>query len=80
MATFTAKEFAAKVDTDARTVRKFLRSHMEETPGKGSRYAIEGKQLRSLSAAFKKWENDRQIDKEIAEDLQEVSDEEAIEV
>jgi hypothetical protein len=61
MATISAKELAVKLDTDPRTVRKFLRSHMEETPGKGARYAIEAKQVRSLASAFKKWDAARQV-------------------
>lgn len=59
MATITAKELAAKLDTDPRTVRKFLRSHLDETPGKGSRYAIEGKQVASLKKAFRVWDENR---------------------
>lgn len=56
MAQITAKELAVACDTDPRTVRKFLRSHMEETPGKGSRYAIEKRQVKSLTKAFHAWD------------------------
>ena len=47
MATTTPKEFAQKVNSDARTVRKFLRdiTPKDEQPGKGSRWAIENKQI-----------------------------------
>jgi hypothetical protein len=59
MATITPKEFAAKVESDPRTVRKFLRTCARaagvETPGKGSRWAIEAKDVRKLSTAFKRW-------------------------
>lgn len=59
MATFTAKEIAAKFETDARTLRKFLRSDARaqgtETPGKGHRYAIEARQVRSLQKRFNDW-------------------------
>jgi hypothetical protein len=69
MATITAKELAEKCDTDARTVRKFLRSHFEETPGKGSRYAIEKRQVKSLVTAFNKWDAGRKAAAEAAEDI-----------
>ena len=55
----TPKEFAAKLDTDARTVRKFLRADAKangtETPGKGSRWEIEAKSIRSLTKRFNDW-------------------------
>ena len=43
MATITPKEFAAKVGSDGRTVRKFLRSTagMNDSVGKGQRWALE---------------------------------------
>jgi len=59
MAQITAKELAVACDTDPRTVRKFLRSHMEDTPGKGSRYAIEKRQVKSLVKAFNAWDEAR---------------------
>lgn len=59
MAQITAKELAVECNTDARTVRKFLRSHLPETPGKGSRYAIEKRQVASLKKAFKAWDENR---------------------
>lgn len=56
MATITPKEFAQKVDSDPRTVRKFFRSlDSVESPGKGGRYAIEAKQVKSLTTKFNKW-------------------------
>jgi hypothetical protein len=56
MATITPKEFAAKVESDPRTVRKFLRSiDRVESPGKGGRYAIEAKQVASLKKGFNAW-------------------------
>jgi hypothetical protein len=55
----TAKEVAQALDTDPRTLRKFLRADAKangtETPGKGSRYAIEAKQVRSLKTRFNRW-------------------------
>jgi len=59
MATLTAKEIATQFGTDARTLRKFLRSDAKvnstETPGKGARYAIEAKQVRTLRKRFDAW-------------------------
>lgn len=55
----TAKELAVRLDTDPRTLRKFLRTHNRangaDTPGKGSRWEIEAKQVRSLKKAFIAW-------------------------
>ena len=60
MAQITAKEFAAKVGTDGRTARKFLRADAKEqgteTPGKGSRWAIEARSVKSLAKRFAAWE------------------------
>lgn len=59
MATLTPKEIAQRFDTDARTLRKFLRHEAKvnstETPGKGSRWAIESKSVRSLQRRFNAW-------------------------
>lgn len=57
--TITPKELATRFETDARTIRKFLRKDAEvngtETPGKGSRWEIEAKQVRSLQKRFSAW-------------------------
>lgn len=59
MATLTPKELAKELDTDARTVRKFLRSKASglsaDAPGKGGRWAIEAKKVRGLRSKFAKW-------------------------
>lgn len=64
MTTLTVKDAAAKIGTDARSLRKFLRSPANDTAcrpvGKGARYAIEGKAMRSLTAKFKAWDAARQ--------------------
>lgn len=64
MATLTVKEAAIECNTDARTLRKFLRS--TESPiapvGKGSRYAIERKAMRSLKTRFTAWNDARTAD------------------
>lgn len=57
MATRTVKEIALDFESDPRTVRKFLRDTLpkDEQPGKGSRYAIEAKSVRSLKKQFIDW-------------------------
>lgn len=62
MAQFTTAEVAEKFGTTPRTLRKFLRSDArsngtaDSLPGKGSRYAIEGKQLAPLKKRFTAWQ------------------------
>lgn len=62
MAQFTTAEVAEKFGTTPRTLRKFLRSHARSNgqgdtlPGKGSRYAIEGKALAGLKKGFAAWQ------------------------
>ena len=48
---------AIELTTDARTARKFLRSvtPADEQPGKGSRWAIEKRDIRSLKSKFAKF-------------------------
>lgn len=61
MATMTVKEVAQELDTDPRTLRKFLRSSDSgiDSVGKGSRYAIERKALRGLKTRFTAWNDAR---------------------
>lgn len=62
MAQFTTTEVAEKFDTNTRTLRKFLRADAKANgaadtlPGKGSRYAIEGKALASMKKRFTAWQ------------------------
>lgn len=58
MATITVTELATELDTDARTTRKFLRSitPADEQPGKGARWSIEKREVRSLKSKFAKFE------------------------
>lgn len=62
MAQFTTSEVAEKFETTPRTLRKFLRSDarnrdaVDTLPGKGSRYMLEGKDLKSMQSRFKKWQ------------------------
>lgn len=61
--TFSTKEVAEKLGTDARTLRKFLRSEVteaggtvgEDTPGKGKRYSFESRQIGGLKKRFEQW-------------------------
>lgn len=52
-AKITPKEFAEKVGSDPKTVRRFLRKLMgENTPGKGQRWAIEANAVDDLAKRF----------------------------
>lgn len=61
MAQFSTAQVAEKLDTTPRTLRKFLRAdarandRADSLPGKGSRYAIEGKDIAPLKKRFAKW-------------------------
>lgn len=59
MATLSAKELAAQLDTDGRTVRKFLRAVVKAAdvpnPGKGQRWSIEAKDVKKLKTHFVRW-------------------------
>lgn len=61
--TMTPAEFAVTVDSDGRTVRKFLRSitPRDEQPGKGSRWELDGtkRSVASLTKQFRKWQADQ---------------------
>lgn len=58
-AVMTPAEFAEKVDSDGRTVRKFLRSitPKENQPGKGSRWSLPAtkRDITSLTKQFREW-------------------------
>jgi hypothetical protein len=60
--TLTPAELAVELGTDPKTCRKFLRSSegLDRKVGKGHRWAIEAKQVRSLKSRFAKWEAARQ--------------------
>ena len=63
MAKMTTTEIAEEFGTTTRNLRKFLRSDFAEkgnaTPGKGSRYAIDRRQLKGLQTRFNNWESAR---------------------
>jgi hypothetical protein len=60
MATITTTEFAEMLETTPRNLRKFLRADLANreiaTPGKGSRYAIEKREVKSLTRRFHAWQ------------------------
>lgn len=64
MSAMTTLEVAAEFDTDARTLRKFLRSEQGKNAkvGKGARWSIEKRELRSLRTRFAKWDEARKSD------------------
>lgn len=57
--TLTTAQVAEALETTPRTLRKFLRADAKaqgtETPGKGSRYAIEKRQVAPLKKRFAAW-------------------------
>lgn len=59
MSSMTPTEFAATVDSDGRTVRKFLRSitPKDEQPGKGSRWVLPAgkREVTKLQKQFNEW-------------------------
>lgn len=63
MTAITPKELAKRLETDAKTVRKFLRSDASgvaaDAPGKGGRWSIDSSNVRSMRKAFGKWNADR---------------------
>lgn len=74
MATITATELAAEIGTTGREVRKFLRADAkvndQDTPGKGSRYAIERKQVAGLKKRFAAWDEARKVKAEAPADAE----------
>jgi hypothetical protein len=54
MAQINVKDLAEELETTARTARKFLRSIVpkEDQPGKGGRWQIEKREVRSLKKKF----------------------------
>jgi len=66
----TTADLATALDTTPRTLRKFLRSDASgiEGVGKGARYTIEAKQVRSLRSRFAKWDAEVQAKRAAAAD------------
>lgn len=62
----TVTDLAARLDTDPRTTRKFLRSitPADEQPGKGSRWEVPATRITSLKSKFKKYQTEIQASKD----------------
>jgi hypothetical protein len=67
--TFTPAEIATRFQTDAKTLRRFLRASAKDgwmserdykAPGKGARWAIKGAHLNSLRGQFNTWLKDQE--------------------
>ena len=74
MATINIQDFATALEANPRTVRKFLRSvtPVEDQPGKGGRWQIEKKDLRSLKKKFETYiEEHTRPQAEVAEEVTE---------
>ena len=61
MATINISEFATIIDATPRDARKFLREVTPDDaqPGKGGRWSIEKRDVRSLRSKFAKWNEER---------------------
>jgi hypothetical protein len=72
MAQITVKDLAQELETNTRTTRKFLRSitPKDEQPGKGGRWQIEKREVRSLKKKFQDFEKEhmRPTDGEVDEE------------
>lgn len=85
MAQFTTAEVAEKFETTPRTLRKFLRAdakangNADTLPGKGARYAIEGKALQGMKKRFAAWQVE-QAEERKARAEKAVADAKAVEV
>ena len=64
----TATQVAEKLNTDARTARKFLRAitPKDAQPGKGSRWGVPLKDMRSLTSKFNTWSEEQAARREAA--------------
>ena len=59
----SAKEVASVLDTDPKTFRRFVRSHVrgiggtvgQDTPGRGGRYSFDADDMPAIADAFKAW-------------------------
>lgn len=83
-ANITAKQLAQAVGTDAKTLRRFLRSYLREndleTPGQGGRYAFTKREAKGLAVAFKaahapKPPKELNLDEELSDEEFELTDE-----
>lgn len=75
MATITVTELASTLDASPREVRKFLRSvETLDAPGKGGRWAIEKREVRSLTKKFTAWQAEKAIAIDAPDDAAEGDD------
>jgi hypothetical protein len=59
----TVKHVAEVIGTDAKSLRRFMRSHVTriggtvgvDTPGRGGRYAIDESEIDAIAEAFNAW-------------------------
>lgn len=60
MAAINVQDLALELGTDARTARKFLRkvTPADAQPGKGGRWSIEKRDIRSLKSKFAKFQEE----------------------
>ena len=76
MATINIQDLSTALEANPRTVRKFLRSvtPVEDQPGKGGRWQIEKRDVRSLTKKFTDFQNEHMRSVEVepqAEDADE---------
>ena len=71
----TPTDLATEFETDARTIRKFLRTvtPKDDQPGKGHRWGIEKRQVRSLRKQFTDWSAALAAKTEPVEETEEVT-------
>lgn len=79
--TYTAKQLARKLNTDPKTLRKFLRSKESpiEAVGQGGRYEFDADAAKLIAKGFKGWGGVKptKLKDEVADEaLEEVTDEE----
>ncbi len=74
MATLNISEFSEIIEATPRDARKFLREVTPDDaqPGKGGRWAIEKRDVRSLKSKFAKWDADRKVVTDAAIDDEEI--------
>ena len=69
--TMNTAQVAEAFETDARTLRKFLRSELGEgkaVVGKGKRYSFDAKTVRTLRPKYAEWVAARAAAAEVSED------------
>lgn len=77
MATINISEFATIIEATPRDARKFLREVTPDDaqPGKGGRWAIEKRDVRSLTKKFTAWDAERRtVADDAPEDAPEAAD------